>query len=222
VRSALRRKRPGHYHHGDLRRALIDAALRLIEEEGGVAAVTTRALARRLGVSHAAPAYHFRDREALLAEVATEGFRVFADALEAAAHAEPDPHARFCAVGLAYVRFAIGHPSHLRVMFGRGLPEGLPDGHAPPPALLGEGARAYQVLLDASSALVASSPTPIGSVDEVAFAAWSLVHGMAVLWNDGPARQAFASRELFEQAAARIIGRSTCGAGRQSGRRAGR
>lgn len=174
-----------------------------------MAAVTTRALARRLGVSHAAPAYHFRDREALLAEVATEGFRVFADALEAAARAEPDPHARFCAVGLAYVRFAIGHPSHLRVMFGRGLP----DGHVPPPALLGEGARAYQVLLDASSALAASSPTPIGSVDEVAFAAWSLVHGMAVLWNDGPARQAFASRELFEQAAARIIGRSPCGAG---------
>ena len=77
----IRRKRKDEYHHGDLRRALLDGALALIDEDG-LGAVSTRALARRLGVSHAAPAHHFKDREALLAEVATEGFGHFTAALE--------------------------------------------------------------------------------------------------------------------------------------------
>lgn len=174
------RKRPGRYHHGDLRRALIDTALQMIEQEG-VAAVTTRALARRLGVSHAAPAHHFRDREALLVEVATEGFRAFADALEAAAGGRDDPEDRLAAIGRAYVRFACAHPSHVQVMFGRDLNQGRPQ----PAALDQESERAYGVLIGAVEALVAARPGPHAPPDELAFGFWALVHGMAALWIEG-------------------------------------
>jgi AcrR family transcriptional regulator len=197
---AVRRKPAGHYHHGDLRRALLDAALRVIEEDG-LAAVTTRALARRLGVSHAAPAHHFRDREALLVEVATEGFRAFADALEAAAAAAPpDPSARLCAIARAYVRFAIEHPAYVRVMFGGSLR----DERQRPPALERESERAYRALIDTAAAAGAGAPG--GSAQDLAF-----VHGMATLWIDGPARYMYATSSQFEAAAARIIVRMLWG-----------
>ncbi|KAB2919342.1 MAG: TetR/AcrR family transcriptional regulator [Hyphomicrobiaceae bacterium] len=206
IAKPVRRKRPGHYHHGDLRRALIDTALRVIEEDG-LAAVTTRALARRLGVSHAAPAHHFRDREALFVEVATEGFQAFVNALEsAAATAASDPNARLCAIGLAYVRFAIEHPAHVRVMFGGGLREGVRW----PPALKRESERAYRVLVDTATAARASTGAPSGSVQDLAFGGWSLVHGMAMLWIDGPARQTYATPAQFEAAAARLIASMFC------------
>jgi AcrR family transcriptional regulator len=198
---AKQSKQRGHYHHGDLRCALIDEALRVIEEEG-LAAVTTRALARRLGVSHAAPGHHFRDRDALFIEVATEGFRAFADALEAAAAAAPsDPDAQLNATGLAYVRFAIEHPAHVRVMFGGGLRKGPQL----PAALKHESVRAQRVLNDAATAAIVGTGAPGGSVKELAFGSWSLVHGMVMLWIDGPARQAYATPAQFEAAAARII-----------------
>ena len=187
-----RRKGPGHYHHGDLKQALIAEALKVIDEQG-LAAVTTRALARRLGVSHAAPGHHFADREALLAEIATEGFRLFADTLAQAASAESDVGERFVAIGRAYLRFAVDHPSYLRVMFGRGFPKG----YAPPELLRRESDRAYAVLTD----VVRDLPFPLGGeptpIDELAFGAWSLVHGMAMLWIDGSATYAFSGRADF-------------------------
>lgn len=204
---AVRRKRTGDYHHGDLRRALLDAALRVIEEEG-LAAMTTRALARRLGVSHAAPAHHFQDREALLVELATEGFRAFADDLEAAAAAAPpDPQARLGTIARAYVRFAIEHPAYVRVMFGGSLRDELER----PPALDRESERAYRVLIDTAAAAAAGAGAPGGSVHDLAFGSWSLVHGMATLWIDGPARYTYATPLQFEAAAARIIVRMLCG-----------
>ncbi len=179
----LKRKRPGHYHHGDLRRALLDAALQLIDEKG-LKAFTTRALARRLGVSHAAPAHHFHDREALLAEVAADGFGAFAEALETAARIEADPGSRLLAIARVYVRFALGHPSHLRVMFGRDPS----TKRRPEERLVRESERAYRVLADTVEALAATARGDPGPVDELAFESWSLVHGMTILWLDGPAR----------------------------------
>ena len=198
--AARRKKQARPYHHGDLRRALIDTALQIIDEEGS-AAVTIRALAQRLGVSHAAPGYHFADRDALLVEVATEGFRLFADTLEAAARGTPTPTARLVAVGLAYVRFASQHPSYLRVMFGRGLREGSDW----PEALQEEAHRGYQALTDAVESLVATLPGDPGAVDEIAFTAWSLVHGMAMLWIDGPARHALGDEPTLLALAERAI-----------------
>lgn len=96
------------YHHGDLRRAVLAAAEEVIRAEGPQA-LSLRDLARRAGVSHAAPAHHFKDRTGLLTAFAAEGWALFAAALQAA----PDLRER----GVAYVRFAREHPAHFQVMF---------------------------------------------------------------------------------------------------------
>jgi AcrR family transcriptional regulator len=206
VSRAPRRKRTDHYHHGDLKQALIAEALKVIDEQG-LAAVTTRALAKRLGVSHAAPGHHFADREALLAEVATEGFRVFADTLEQAASAESDPSERFVVIGKAYLRFAADHPSYLRVMFGRGFPKG----YHPPEHFRCESDRAYAALTGVVRDLTLALGGDPTLSDELAFGAWSLVHGMAMLWIDGSATHAFAGRADFEATGERVVRRSVLG-----------
>ncbi len=186
-------KPPDRCHHGDLRRALVLAGLEALEAKG-VAALTIRGLARRLAVSHAAPAHHFPDKLALLAAVAAEGFRRFGDALEAAAASAHTPQERMQRIGLAYVRFALDHPATFRVMFGRELPE---CGEAPP-ELAEASARAYGVLQATVRALATSEEEARAR----ALGAWALVHGAAVLYLDGALRDAIppgqAGRARFE------------------------
>ena len=118
-RAAARRPAPPQkpYHHGDLRRVLIDAALRLAEE-GGPAAVSVREAARRAGVSPGAPFRHFPSRDALMMAVAEEAQRRFRLELEAALAPVPadDPLARFRALGLGYLRWAMQNPAHFEVI----------------------------------------------------------------------------------------------------------
>ncbi len=106
------------YHHGNLRAALIRASAELIAEKG-VEAFTLRAAAQRVGVSHAAPYRHFKDRDALLDAVAAQGFAAHVDSVREAVEERRDVLERLRAVGEAYVRFAKERPSHFRVMFGR-------------------------------------------------------------------------------------------------------
>src|SRR4051794_22103421 len=108
------------YHHGDLRRTLLDAALGIVEK-AGPGALSLRELARRAGVSHAAPYRHFPSREALLGALAVEGFRGLGAEMQACAGDERDPLPRFRALGLAYVRYAVAHPGHFKVMFSSDL-----------------------------------------------------------------------------------------------------
>ena len=104
------------YHHGNLREALLERAAEVIAEQG-VEALSLRALARDLGVSHAAPRAHFADRRELLCELAKEGFRLSVDAMHAGAEeAGPDPVARYRALGRSYVQFARDHPSCFRAI----------------------------------------------------------------------------------------------------------
>jgi len=104
------------YHHGNLRKALLDRASEVIAESG-VEALNLRALARDLGVSHAAPRAHFADKRALLSELAKEGFRLSCEAMHAGAEAAgPDPVARYRALGRAYVQFAREFPSCFRAI----------------------------------------------------------------------------------------------------------
>src|SRR5918996_3804673 len=100
------------YHHGNLRRAVLSAAVEAITEVGP-AGVSLRVLARRAGVSHAAPAHHFGDKAGLLTALAAEGYELLADALTAAQQRTQD----FLEVGVAYVRFAVEHRAHFEVMF---------------------------------------------------------------------------------------------------------
>lgn len=172
------------YHHGDLRQALIDAALEQIAE-GDVGAVSLRALARRVGVTYAAPYHHFEDKNALLAAVAAEGFRKMGDEMDREIGALP-PGAtardRLAAQGRAYVQFAVQFPSHYRVMFRHDLAD---------PAVYTEmqeaGSRCFDRLVGTVQEIL-EEPEPNRRVLSQAVAAWASVHGVASLWNEGPLR----------------------------------
>ncbi|THV32169.1 TetR/AcrR family transcriptional regulator [Glycomyces paridis] len=153
------------YHHGDLRRALIDAAVEAVAE-AGPSALSLRAVAKRAGVSHAAPAHHFGDKAGLLTAVAAEGFERFADALEAAWGDTGD----FYAVGAAYVRFAIDRRPYFAVMF---RPELV---HTDDPDLERAAARAAAALHRGSG-----ESDPDAGFNAAALGAWSLAHGFAEL-----------------------------------------
>jgi AcrR family transcriptional regulator len=113
---------PKPYHHGDLRRVLVEAALQLVSE-GGMDAVSVREAARRAGVSPGAPFRHFPSRDALMQAVAEEAQRRFRAEIEAALAASPagDPLGRFRALGLAYLRWAMRNPTHFEVISSRRL-----------------------------------------------------------------------------------------------------
>jgi AcrR family transcriptional regulator len=174
------------YHHGDLRQALVDAALEVIDEED-VAAVSLRALARKVGVTYAAPYHHFTDKNALLAAVAQEGFAklhaVLDEAVAAAAAGGAPPREQFRALGHAHVAFALSHRSHYRVMFGRELKdkECYPDLHGTADSCFGK--------LMAVSAIACGGAANPAEVMSLAVTAWSAAHGLAMLWIDGPLEQ---------------------------------
>jgi AcrR family transcriptional regulator len=117
VKRAARPAPPKPYHHGDLRRALIEAALRLAEE-GGPQAVSVREAARRAGVSAGAPFRHFADRDALMTAVAEEAQRRFREQIDRALTetSSGDPLKRFRALGLAYLRWAMRNPAHFEII----------------------------------------------------------------------------------------------------------
>jgi AcrR family transcriptional regulator len=156
------------YHHGDLPRALLDAAVHAILEVGP-AAVSLRDLARRTGVSHAAPAHHFGDKAGLLTAVATDGFRRLAATLGETYQAAGS----FLEVGVAYVRFAVNHRAHFEVMF-------RPELYRTDDPDLVRAREAARSLLYPPAADLANSPD--GDEVRAAVAAWSLVHGLATLW----------------------------------------
>jgi AcrR family transcriptional regulator len=175
-RRAVRSKPRGRYHHGDLRRALIDAARLLVEREGRQA-LTLRAAARMAGVSQAAPYRHFPDKDALLAAVAEDGLRALAAWLrEAAARHEDEPLVRLQALGVAYVRFAVTNTAHFRVMFTAVAAE--PD---PYPSLSEAYDEVAGLLLEAIVACQRGALVRDGKPRELALAAWSIVHGLADL-----------------------------------------
>ncbi|PTL85401.1 TetR/AcrR family transcriptional regulator [Vitiosangium sp. GDMCC 1.1324] len=166
------------YHHGDLRRALLDASLALISEEG-FGALSLREVARRAGVTHAAPYRHFADKEALLAAVAEEGFRAMAAGMKERMARETTPQGRLSACGVAYVLFAMEHPSHFRVMFG-------PHFTKPPDlSASDEEEDAFDLLMGTITEGQRASVFLEGDPQALAMTCWSLVHGLASLLVDG-------------------------------------
>ncbi len=160
------------YHHGDLKRALTSAALSLVAEKGPKGFTLTEA-ARRAGVSAAAPYRHFADKAELLAAVAEQGFRdLHADLV---AIAVTEPKARVIELGRAYVRWAIGHPDHYRVMFGSEISK------ADHPVLAVAADQAFGDLLDAIMKCQEAGIVDGGDPRSVAAPLWSLVHGVASL-----------------------------------------
>jgi AcrR family transcriptional regulator len=166
------------YHHGDLRRALIEEAGRVLESEGSDA-ISFRGLARALDVSHAAPGHHFADRHELLAELAADGYAGLADAMAAGMeNSRPDEWLR--ATGTAYVRFGVANPERYRMMFASRFMAG-----ECPERLLIESSRAYLLLLRASYGREPDVDPAEYRVAVPELAAWSIVHGAVMLWIDG-------------------------------------
>jgi AcrR family transcriptional regulator len=168
--------RPRSYHHGNLRRALLDAALRLLKKDGS-AAPGLREVARMAGVSQAAPYRHFADKQDLLAAVAEEGFRTMTGEMRrAGAPFAGDPIARLQAIGIAYVEFASRHPAHFRVMFEQQLAD-----RSKYPDLVSAAAESYATLTQAIAACHDARVMKPGDPIEHTLAAWSIVHGLASL-----------------------------------------
>ena len=144
-------------------------------------ALTLRGAAKRAGVSQAAPYRHFRNKDALLAAVAEEGFRAMAEAMERRAGPQRgDPAGRLRALGLAYVEFATRHPAHVRVMFGR-----VSIDRAAHPGLQEAAAAAYGLLIGAIRDCQAAGVVRAGNPEDLALTAWSAVHGLSMLAVDG-------------------------------------
>lgn len=168
------------YHHGDLHRALLEAGRALVEE-GGLDAVSLRAVARRAGVSHAAPYHHFRGKSDLLAAIAGNGFQRLVETIESEAPREQpaDRWGPLRAVGRGYVRFASEHPSVFRLMFRPELTR--PSEH---PQLMQAEALAFGALQRALQLGLGSSGEPTVDLRWLAAFAWSTVHGLALLHID--------------------------------------
>jgi AcrR family transcriptional regulator len=154
------------YHHGDLRPALVAAAVAAIDEDGSAAA-TLRGVARRAGVSHAAATYHFGDKAGLLTAIAVEGYRLLADELGTAWRSTGSA----LEVGVAYVRFALSRQAYFAVMY---QPDLL---HPDNPELVA--ARSV------TAGLLYGGESPSPERLAAGAAAWSIVHGLATLWLSG-------------------------------------
>ncbi len=201
------------YHHGDLRRALIDGALRQIGTRG-LGGWSLREAAAEAGVSHAAPYHHFRDRDDLVAAVARDGLeRLDALMAEGQQRAGDEPLDQLLAIGLAYVRFAVERPDYFAAIEGASAAK-TADRARLPASARSESVRAtarprrsasreggkpcadaaetpppgptWMRLTDAVAACQRAGRLPEGDPVIVAVSLWSLVHGLAELWKTGP------------------------------------
>ncbi|WP_257446938.1 TetR/AcrR family transcriptional regulator [Archangium lipolyticum] len=188
------------YHHGDLRRALLDASLALISEEG-FGALSLREVARRAGVTHAAPYRHFPDKEALLVAVAEEGFRAMTARMKERMGRESTPEGRLLACGVAYVLFAMEHPAHFRVMFG-------PHFTHPPELSSADGdVDSFGLLVGALSEAQRAGMVREGDNQLFALSCWSMVHGLASLLVDKLLdRSGVTTRDKAEALAEQTVG----------------
>jgi AcrR family transcriptional regulator len=159
------------YHHGDLRAALVRAAIELLEESGETG-LSLRAVARRAGVSPAAPYRHYADREALVSAVAAVGYRELAQRL-AAAHPSPSTPEQLASVALAYVQFALDRPVLFRIMFGEPCDRDNEERAAATAAV----SQCVQAIVERTF--------PQADPEPLATAIWALVHGLAFLHLDG-------------------------------------
>ncbi|MBM2622154.1 TetR/AcrR family transcriptional regulator [Actinoplanes sp. LDG1-06] len=183
------------YHHGDLRRVLLEATAEAIEENG-VAALSMRDLARRAGVSHAAPTHHFGDKAGLLTAFAAEGYEQLAQELAGGS---------FLEMGVAYVRFALTRRAQFEVMYRPDLY------HADDPALVAARAKSAEALYDRaehgnqkSAGDGIQSDARNGNQKDARItgqAGWSIAHGFATLWLSG----AFPDRDQDPIALARAL-----------------
>jgi len=182
----------------DLSDRLLAAAAALVTERGPQG-FSLREVARRARVSEAAPYWHFASKEALLAGVAEQGFVRLAAAMANVRARIAEPRRRLQALGVAYVRFALAHPSHLRIMFG---PE-IRDKTAHP-SLHAAAQRAFGLLVTTIADAQRAGHARRGDPEELAVAAWALVHGLSALLIDGQLKERVRRSRDAETLASRV------------------
>jgi len=194
------RRPPRPYHHGDLPRAIQEAALALIGEVGPDG-FTLREVARRIGVSHAAPYRHFADKRALMTALAAEGSRKLGEDIAAALGAAgPDLRARFLAASHAYVRFAIDQPALFQVLF---FSTEVDTTHR---EVVAARERTFGLLLSYIAEAQAAGFFGPGEPMEIAMAIWSMHHGLASLASIGAVeRTGPALRAVSDAAHTRLL-----------------
>lgn len=177
----------GLYHHGDLRQALLDAALWLAEEQG-VEAVTLREVARRAGVSHAAPYHHFADKATLLDALTVQSYGALTIVARAAADSAPgDALAQLGAIGVAYVRFALDHPAAFHFLYRPGMVgrDAVLKGWAGDAEKSAAAQGGYEVLRDVITGGQRDGVLVAGDPEALVLTVWATAHGLAVLLGDG-------------------------------------
>jgi AcrR family transcriptional regulator len=191
------------YHHGNLRESLLAAAEAELAEKG-VEGLSLRGIAKRAGVSHAAPAHHFGDVNGLLTAMAALGFQRFVALLDARqVRAGSDPDARMQAAGLGYIEFALGQPALFQLIFTSQRPD-FSD-----PALSEAANAAFDQLVRSVGAANGTAPyvQEAGMIDVMA--TWAIVHGLAGLLNTGRLKPLMAIPEAEREAVlAEIISRA--------------
>jgi AcrR family transcriptional regulator len=194
----------GRYHHGDLRRALVEAAFELVKEHGP-AGITLREAARRAGVTHAAPYRHFADKEALLAALAEDGFvRLRADIEQALVGVSAEDALEV--IGVHYVRFARNHSSQFRVMFGAEMGDKRRY-----PSLTQADQAVFDLLCGAIRGAQQAGVMAEGNAARLGMVHWSMLHGVAALVVDGQMERAGVREEHLDEFARRVARTATAG-----------
>ncbi|QBD75471.1 TetR/AcrR family transcriptional regulator [Ktedonosporobacter rubrisoli] len=202
MNESLERSKGKPYHHGDLRNALLQAALELLTE-GGAAALDLRKVARKAGVSHAAPYRHFADKQALIAALSEEGFKRLAERIQSALQEAPDSsYAQLLSIARAYVGFAVDNPWLMREMFSGGVinREAYPDLYRASKAV-------FKFYVEAVRQGQARGEIVEGDPGELAGVLWSMLHGVSILviedqmhpYADGPEGLESVTRSCIER-----------------------
>lgn len=168
------------YHHGDLQHEILCAARQLLEENS-IASLSLRAVAKKVGVSHTAPYRHFKDKESLLAGIATIGFDELASQISEAVKLHPgDPAGQLQEAGYRYMKLVMDKPQCVQLMFGKVLPcdDTYPD-------LMASGDFAFDGLKDIIEQGQSLGVFKTGDVELMALTAWSTIHGFSQLFSTG-------------------------------------
>jgi AcrR family transcriptional regulator len=163
------------YHHGDLKNALIRAGIEILSREG-MQALSLRYVAKRAGVSHAAPYAHFADKQALIAAIAAEGYNALYQRLAVAQNSQGDPLARLVAVAQAYVQFAIDEPDHFKITFS-----GVVEAEKNYPEYVEQSKRCFALVMAVVEACQANSVLEQGDARLATVSIWSCIHGFVQL-----------------------------------------
>ncbi len=170
------KKQNQDYHHGNLKQVLIDTAVEIISEMGAKE-LSLRKIAQKAGVSHAAPYRHFKDKNAILSSVAKQGFSLMLERTQKNIAKSPgDELDHFAIIGLSYIEFAIDYPSHYRVMFGTRMENSYFKDEFKPKSI-----PVFKLLRDTIMDCQEKGLLKDGDLNQMAMAAWSIVHGFAML-----------------------------------------